>query len=88
MACCPLYVLLPEKERGEKSADLTHITWSLEWGAYLNIEKSVHLEVSEGSSSRSGATFSGTDVCLESICGSPIPFHRRTPAVENSHRST
>ena len=73
MACRPLYVLLTEKERGEKRVYLTHVTWSLEWGAYLNIERSGHLEVSEGSSSRSGATFSGTDESLESRCGSPIP---------------
>lgn len=59
MACCPLYALVPEKERGEKGIYLTHATWSLEWGAYLSIEKSVHLEVSEGSSSRSGATSVG-----------------------------
>lgn len=73
MACCPLYILVPEKERGEKSVYLTHVTWSLEWGAYLSIEKSVLLEVSEGSSSRSGATFGGTDARLESRCGSRIP---------------
>lgn len=54
-----MYALVPEKERGEKGIYLTHATWSLEWGPYLSIDKRVHLEVSEGSSSRSGATSVG-----------------------------
>lgn len=61
------------KGKEEKRVYLTHVTWSLGWGLFEYREKSVHLEVSEGSSSRSGATFSGTDESLESRCSSSRP---------------